>query len=200
MVQALLLILCVISVCWGGSLTHNKSQEGTISILSDTVALATSKSGFFEDLHFPNNSIVEINLEFISNIHGLQIISQGSEIHFNFEMDQLTLKPNKNENLLEFRDKTFKFGGFSKMMFKGKCNKWILDFSNVDSQVNHTIMLGKYREDEHMISIESQSGLFEDVFLARTSELLLRGGDANETFALYHYLIAGNVCLIQDHR
>src|SRR3990167_7173175 len=169
----------------GGTIGVTGSLDGLWYLKSQDIRIATSQSGMFNNVHLPNNSIIEVDWNIITNMQRLHIISHQSEIHFNFQTEQLTLKPNQTINFLEFsNNKKFEFGGFSKILFKGKCEKWLVDFSEIFSQENHTIKFGESRMD-NMIAIKSQERLFADVYLEVLSELEIKGGDSNEKMEIH---------------
>src|SRR3990167_3576321 len=152
---------------------------------SEELELATSSTGIFSNVNLPNSSIIALNLDSI-NIKALKVVSHASEIHFDFAtVSQMTLKLGNSTHFLQYGNdnKTFDFGGFSRALFKGKCPKWIINFSDIFSQENHTVTVGEKVQD-NMISIESKNGLFEAIFLEVSSELHIYGGDANETFEI----------------
>ena len=150
-----------------------------------------SQNGVLSNVHLPNNSIVDVDFKIMKNIRALEIVSHASEIHFHFDVEEnLTLRLNSTMNTLQYTTNeeefnTFHFGGFAKLFFKGKCNKWNLDFGDISSQHNHTVTFGK-NIMENMTAIESENKLFGDVFLEVFSELNVFGGDAHETFSIHN--------------
>ena len=180
------LLLLTLSTVNGKLYSIYKEDESKSNWLlgSEDLELATSLTGIFSNVNLPNSSIIALNLDSI-NIQALKVVSHASEIHFDFEVPQMILKLGNSTHLLQYGNdnKTFDFGGFSRVLFKGKCQKWIVDFSNIFSQENHTVTVGGNVQD-NMVSIESKNGLFEAIFLEVSSELHIYGGDANETFEI----------------